>query len=519
MKICILTAGIGSRMGPVDKNVNKALLPIRGKAIISHIIEYFNLDDEFVIGLGYMGQQVRDYLTVAYPDRLFHFINIDKFEGDGSGPGYSLLCCKNFLLDPFYFIPCDCLFDSDFRSVPNGNWIGTKAVDPKESENYCNAKVRDGIVVEIKDKKKCSSDFVAFTGFLYVKDFEIFWKNLEDTQMIDGEHQISNGLKGLMDGPGLFGVEMNWTDLGDIKKYRNEKKKEYDYNFEKTDEFIYFVNDQVIKFFADKKNVSDRVKRSRIKPDVFPKVTGRGEQFFSYPFLKGETFYNNGDYNLFQILLKWLDEKLWDQKNINPEKMKKLCKKFYKEKTLKRFEIFNSLYPNYCFPEKINNYKVLPLPKLLQEIKWEKLYGGIPSFIHGDLQFDNIIINQDLKNFMLIDWRQDFGGESEFGDLYYDIAKLYGGIILNYDLIKKGLFKISQGKSEVIMDFAQRNMTEKYIEILEKFIESKNLELDRVLLLVGLIYINMAPLHHEPFNFLLIALGTQILNNINLKDK
>ena len=62
-------------------------------------------------------------------------------------------------------------------------------------------------------------------------------------------------------------------------------------------------------------------------------------------------------------------------------------------------------------------------------------------------------------------------------------------------------------------------MTKQYLDIFEQFIESKNLELDRVLLLVGLIYINMAPLHHEPFNFLLIALGTQILNKINFKEK
>ena len=210
---------------------------------------------------------------------------------------------------------------------------------------------------------------------------------------------------------------------------------------------------------------------------------------------------------------------LWDKQDVEPKKMEKLCEKFYKEKTLKRFEMFNALYPNYNFPEKINNVVVTPLPKLLNQIPWEKLYDGIPSFIHGDLQFDNILINQDSKDFMLIDWRQDFANESEFGDVYYDIAKLYGGIILNYDLIKKGLFKISQEESEVILDFAQKNMTKQYLDIFEQFIESKNLELDRVLLLVGLIYINMAPLHHEPFNFLLIALGTQILNKINFKEK
>ena len=298
MKICILTAGKGSRMGIVDNNINKALLPIKDKAIISNIIEYFSPDDEFVIGLGYCGQQVRDYLTVAYPDRLFHFVNIKNYEGPGSGPGFSLLSCKEHLMEPFYFIPCDCLFDADLQSVPTGNWVGTKKVDSSQSKNYCNFLVKDSIVINIKDKEECDENYLAFTGFLHVKDYEIFWKSLENTLTVKGEHQISNGLSGLIDGPGLFAVEMNWTDLGDLEKYENAKKNEAAYNFEKTDEFIYFVNEKVIKFFSDRKMVADRVKKSRMKPEIFPKVTGRGEQFYSYPYFNGNTFYSSGSLDI-----------------------------------------------------------------------------------------------------------------------------------------------------------------------------------------------------------------------------
>ena len=119
--------------------------------------------------------------------------------------------------------------------------------------------VKDSIIIDIKDKQKCNENYLAFTGFLYVKDYEIFWKSLENTSIVQGEHQISNGLSGLIDGPGLFAVEMNWTDLGDLEKYENAKKNESAYNFEKTDEFIYFVNNKVIKFFADIKMVTVRV--------------------------------------------------------------------------------------------------------------------------------------------------------------------------------------------------------------------------------------------------------------------
>ena len=55
MKICILAAGKGTRMGEYGTKINKSLLPVRNKAIISHIIDSFDESDEFVIALGYLG--------------------------------------------------------------------------------------------------------------------------------------------------------------------------------------------------------------------------------------------------------------------------------------------------------------------------------------------------------------------------------------------------------------------------------------------------------------------------------
>jgi len=416
-------------------------------------------------------------------------------------------------MEPFYFIPCDCLFDGDFQSVPKGNWVGTKRVDPSLSPNYCNFLVNDGIVVDIKDKKKCDGQHLAFTGFLHVRDYDIFWKSLENTSIVNGEHQISNGLTGLTEGPGLFAVEMNWTDLGDSEKYLNAKKNESEYNFEKTNEFIYFVNNQVIKFFADKKMVSDRVKKSRLKPEIFPQVTGRGEQFYSYPYFNGNTFYTSGNPELFGKLLSWLDDSLWITKNINHEKMQSLCKTFYFDKTMSRLKLFKEKNPDYIYPTKINGQTIPPIEKILEKIPWESLYSGIPTFIHGDLQFDNILYNEETSKFLLIDWRQDFAGETDFGDLHYDFAKILGGIFINYDYIKKGLFRYSEKNGEIQFDFARRISSDNYIQIFKKYLDSKNIDFKKINLLTGLIFLNMSPLHHPPFNFILFAFGTQLINS------
>ena len=92
--VCILTAGQGSRMGNLGQKLNKALHTIDGKAIISHIIDKFPKETEFVIGVGFLGEQVRQYLQIAHENNKIIFVDVDNFLGPGSGPGYSLLCCR-----------------------------------------------------------------------------------------------------------------------------------------------------------------------------------------------------------------------------------------------------------------------------------------------------------------------------------------------------------------------------------------------------------------------------------------
>ncbi len=50
-----------------------------------------------------------------------------------------------------------------------------------------------------------------------------------------------------------------------------------------------------------------------------------------------------------------------------------------------------------------------------------------------------------------------------------------------------------------------------YEKQLEDFIKDKGFELKKIKLLTGLIYLNMAALHHSPFNFALMSIGRQII--------
>ena len=83
-KVCILTAGRGTRMGEFTHFVNKAILPIDYKAVISHIILKFPKNTDFVIAVGHLSSQVKEYLRLAHPDIKVQFVLVENYSGIGS---------------------------------------------------------------------------------------------------------------------------------------------------------------------------------------------------------------------------------------------------------------------------------------------------------------------------------------------------------------------------------------------------------------------------------------------------
>ena len=79
--------------------------------------------------------------------------------------------------------------------------------------------------------------------------------------------------------------------------------------------------------------------------------------------------------------------------------------------------------------------------------------------------------------------------------------------MLPYSQIKKGNFNFAYENQEVIYDFPINNNLIDAKDEIEKFIEKKNLDLKKIKIISSLIYLNMAPLHADPFSNLLYFLG------------
>jgi len=214
-KVCILAAGIGSRMQEFTKSFNKSLLPVQGKPAICHIVEKFNESTEIVIAVGYKKETVIDYLTTAYPKRKLTFIEVDKFSGPGTGPGYSLLQCKEALQCPFVFFAADTLVKEEIPQ-PVMNWFGVATI--RDAKRFCSAKVENGKVTQINDKVDCDNKH-GFIGLAGVRDYMTFWERLEQNKrLIDNEIQVSNGFSALIE-KGLVANSFTWFDVGTVSAY------------------------------------------------------------------------------------------------------------------------------------------------------------------------------------------------------------------------------------------------------------------------------------------------------------
>ncbi len=82
MKGVILAAGMAKRLRPLTDTKPKCLLEVGGKTLLQRTVEAMAMADitEFVVVTGYRADQIRDFLTVHFPQFTFHFLHNADYE-------------------------------------------------------------------------------------------------------------------------------------------------------------------------------------------------------------------------------------------------------------------------------------------------------------------------------------------------------------------------------------------------------------------------------------------------------
>jgi thiamine kinase-like enzyme len=254
---------------------------------------------------------------------------------------------------------------------------------------------------------------------------------------------------------------------------------------------------------------------------LVPEIVSHTENFYCYDYVPGKLLSEEVSVlKDFRLLLNWSQQMLWKPIKLSREEQnnfENICFGFYSEKTLDRLDMFYTKYNFKDRPEIINGVSTPELSSLLDLLDWSDIKRGIPVLFHGDYHFENILRTE--TGFKLLDWRQGFGEEMKYGDLYYDLGKLLHGLIVNHAIIRDNKFTIQIDNQHVKFDFHQKYSLMECERYFHKFVQENGWSWERTGIIAALIFLNIASLHHYPYSHFLYYLGKSLISEILSKKK
>jgi len=167
--------------------------------------------------------------------------------------------------------------------------------------------------------------------------------------------------------------------------------------------------------------------------------------------------------------------------------------------------------------KKLKTFNII-WPKIKEYIEKTCLIDNL-TYIHGDLCFSNILfgynnINKDVI-LKFIDPRGSFGKVKNYGDSYYDLAKLMHSCDGGYEYFITDNFKIEDDSSNFTLNYFNNNKI-KIKNIFNQIINNSQFNSNKIQILQGTIFIGMCARHYDSFERqkAMLLTGLQILNDV-----
>ena len=221
MKAVIPVAGIGSRLRPHTFTQPKALIPVAGKPILSHIIDAlqdagFN---DFVFIIGYLGDKIKEYVEENHKDVNSTFVVQNVREGIA----HAIWTTKEFIEneDELIIALGDTIFDMDMKQLMKmpGSALGTKKVEDPRRFGVVELGA-DGFINRMVEKPAVPVSNLALVGIYKIKEVDALMEaiqyNLDNNIRTKNEFQLTDALMRMIDRGtkmSVYNVE-NWFDCG-----------------------------------------------------------------------------------------------------------------------------------------------------------------------------------------------------------------------------------------------------------------------------------------------------------------
>jgi len=220
MKAVIPVAGAGTKLRPHTYTQPKALIPVAGKTILSHIVDQLQAAgiNEFIFIVGYLGEKIQDYVKQTYPHLITHFV----FQNERQGTGHAVELTKQLIgSEPIFVALGDTICEFDIKEIIASpvSMIGVHKVDDPRDFGVASMD-EEGFIEHLVEKPAIPKSNMALAGLYKIIETDILFQCLQQLFIENittrGEYNLTDALACMLQ-KGIrfksFKVA-NWFDCG-----------------------------------------------------------------------------------------------------------------------------------------------------------------------------------------------------------------------------------------------------------------------------------------------------------------
>jgi glucose-1-phosphate thymidylyltransferase len=223
LKILIPMAGLGTRLRPHTWSKPKPLVQLAGKTVLAHLLDSFATlpnpaEIELVFIIGYLGEQVPEYMAKEYPGVKAHYVVQPEMQGQSQ----ALWLAREYLHGPVMVVFADTLAETDYSMVGTEDLDGyawVKSVpDPRR---FGVAEVnQDGYITRLVEKPTEMDNNRVVIGLYYYRQGEKLLEAIEEQlasgAMFKGEYFLTDATTiYIRNGARMKTIEVgSWLDAG-----------------------------------------------------------------------------------------------------------------------------------------------------------------------------------------------------------------------------------------------------------------------------------------------------------------
>lgn len=477
--VIIPAAGLATRMMPMSASMSKAMIPVAGRPILSHILESIKKYADHIIVVHGQHTDIPNFLNKKNYDTVSYCPQDSQYNGPLGAiySGLEYFDKHNRYNDEEYNLTIwlgDTLLDSDKHIsdlfyAPQKNKSLYAVATVSDWSRWCLVKPDEDKVIQFIDKPKDNPN----TNLALVGVYNL---NYSIDDIIDiayncvsvGDEEISDLLSAFGGYPNsrqLQNVTSSWVDCGDLPSLYTANSRMISNNTRGHNSVV--IKDGIVY----KKSTNHEAEANwyeeisahpiQIK-SLTPQYYGRiNEDEYAIELCSGQTLqelvlYNNiHRKDVWENILNPILDKIHvmhssKQKNIllYPEDIEKNRHMFH----VNIMQRFNDMH--FTRDEAILNkieYDILRTFLIESANSSAKSFTTNSDVIHGDLHFGNIIFDASTNKVKLIDPRGTWGlnNNTTEGNAIYDFAKFYQSIIGQYCHISTDEYSVSFSEYDV----------------------------------------------------------------------